>query len=70
MQFNEENMPPETMAKVQRLMDARGWDFEQAVNEILLEAITSGATIFVGRRKAPVLTLVGLNGPSQRPSTG
>jgi hypothetical protein len=66
MQFTEENIPPETREKVYRLMEARGWDFEQAVNEILLEAITSGATIFVGRRKAPVLELVGL----KRPSTG
>lgn len=66
MNFTEENIPPETREKVYRLMEARGWDFEQAVNEILLEAITSGATIFVSRRKAPVLTLVGL----KRPSTG
>ncbi|QAY85375.1 hypothetical protein [Pseudomonas arsenicoxydans] len=66
MQFTEENIPPETREKVYRLMDARGWDFEQAVNEILLEAITSGATIFVGRRKAPVFELVG----RKRPSTG
>jgi hypothetical protein len=47
-------------------MEARGWTFEEAVNEVLLEAITSGATVFVGRRKAPVLELVGL----KRPSTG
>ncbi|WP_456254910.1 hypothetical protein ACP3PM_20870 [Pseudomonas iridis] len=66
MQFTEENVPPETRAKVHRLMEARGWTFEEAVNEILLEAITSGATVFVGRHKAPVLTLVGL----KRPSTG
>ncbi|MNV45886.1 hypothetical protein D3C71_1376970 [compost metagenome] len=66
MQFTEENVPPETRAKVHQLMDARGWTFEEAVNEILLEAIASGATVFVGRRKAPVLTLVGL----KRPSTG
>ena len=66
MQFTEENIPAKTREQVYRLMEARGWDFEQAVNEILLEAITSGATIFVGRHKAPVLTLVGL----KRPSTG
>lgn len=66
MEFCEENVPPETRAKIHRLMDARGWTFEEAVNEVLLEAITSGATVFVGRRKAPVLELVGL----KRPSTG
>ncbi|ANH98966.1 hypothetical protein A8L59_16600 [Pseudomonas koreensis] len=66
MQFTEENVPPETRAKVHQLMEARGWTFEEAVNEILLEAITSGATVFVGRHKAPVLTLVGL----KRSSTG
>ncbi|AVU77086.1 MULTISPECIES: hypothetical protein [Pseudomonas] len=66
MQFTEENVPPETRVKVHQLMEARGWTFEEAVNEILLEAITSGATVFVGRHKAPVLTLVGL----KRPSTG
>ncbi len=66
MKFCEENVPPETRAKIHRLMEARGWTFEEAVNEVLLEAITSGATVFVGRRKAPVLELVGL----KRPSTG
>lgn len=66
MEFCEENVPPETRAKFNRLMEARGWTFEEAVNEVLLEAITSGATVFVGRRKAPVLELVGL----KRPSTG
>lgn len=66
MQFTEENVPPEIRTKVHQLMEARGWTFEEAVNEILLEAITSGATVFVGRHKAPVLTLVGL----KRPSTG
>ncbi|AHC85721.1 hypothetical protein HB13667_28635 [Pseudomonas putida] len=66
MEFCEENVPPETRAKIHRLMEARGWTFEEAVNEVLLEAITSGATVFVGRRKAPVLELVGL----KRPSTG
>ncbi|QOI04581.1 hypothetical protein D5S10_12280 [Pseudomonas savastanoi] len=66
MQFTEENIPPQTREKVYRLMEARGWDFEQAVNEVLSEAITSGATIFVGRRKAQVLKLVDL----KRPSTG
>lgn len=66
MEFCEENVPPETRAKINRLMEARGWTFEEAVNEVLLEAITSGATVFVGRRKAPVLELVGL----KRPSTG
>jgi len=66
MQFTEENVPPETRAKVHQLMEARGWTFEEAVNEILLEAITSGATVFVGRHKAPVLELVG----RKRPSTG
>ncbi|CRI56372.1 hypothetical protein CCOS191_1836 [Pseudomonas sp. CCOS 191] len=66
MEFCEENVPPETRAKIHRLMEARGWTFEEAVNEVLLEAITSGATVFLGRRKAPVLELVGL----KRPSTG
>ncbi|MBA6135322.1 hypothetical protein CMV24_29570 [Pseudomonas plecoglossicida] len=66
MEFCEENVPPETRTKIHRLMEARGWTFEEAVNEVLLEAITSGATVFVGRRKAPVLELVGL----KRPSTG
>lgn len=66
MEFCEENVPPETRAKIHRLMEARGWTFEEAVNEVLLEAITSGATVFVGRRKAPVLELAGL----KRPSTG
>lgn len=66
MEFCEENVPPDTRAKIHRLMEARGWTFEEAVNEVLLEAITSGATVFVGRRKAPVLELVGL----KRPSTG
>lgn len=66
MEFCEENVPPETRAKIHRLMEARGWTFEEAVNEVLLEAITSGATVFIGRRKAPVLELVGL----KRPSTG
>ena len=66
MEFCEENVPPETRAKIHRLMEARGWTFEEAVNEVLLEAITSGATVFVGRRKAPVLELVGL----KRPYTG
>ncbi len=66
MEFCEENVPPETRAKIHRLMEARGWTFEEAVNEVLLEAITSGATVFVGRRKAPVLELVGL----KRTSTG
>lgn len=64
MEFCEENVPPETRAKIHRLMEARGWTFEETVNEVLLEAITSGATVFVGRRKAPVLELVGLKRPS------
>lgn len=66
MQFSEENVPPETRAKLHRLMEARGWTFEEAVNEVLLEAVASGGTAFAGRRKAPVLELVGL----KRPSTG
>ncbi len=66
MEFSEQNVPPEIRAKLRRLMEARGWTFEEAVNEALLEAVASGGTAFAGRRKAPVLKLVGL----KRPSTG
>lgn len=66
MEFSEKNVPPEIRAEIHRLMEARGWTFEEAVNEVLLEAVASGGTAFAGRRKATVLKLVGL----KRPSTG
>jgi len=58
MNVEQERMPPETRRKIHELMRANAWSFEKALNEILMEAVASGATSVVGRRKAKVLQLV------------
>jgi hypothetical protein len=58
MNVEQERIGPETRRKIQELMRVNAWSFEKALNEILMEAVASGATSVVGRRKAKVLQLV------------
>ena len=66
MHFQRENLPAEAREKITALMNAKGWSFEQAINEIAIVGVANGATSAVGRNKAPVLHLVPLNRDSGR----
>lgn len=68
MSIEMEKLPPETRQRVRQLMDANGWTFSQAINEMTEAAIAGGALSEVGRKKAPVLQLVAPMRPSSRGS--
>lgn len=58
MTIDKEKLSPETRQRVEELMFANGWDFNQAINEMMETAIAGGALSEVGRKKAKVLQLV------------
>ena len=65
-----ERLPPQTRKRVEELMRANGWSFNQAMNEMFEAAVASGALSVVGRRKAQVLHLVTPMRASGRDSSG
>lgn len=68
MSIEMEKLPPQTRQRVRQLMDANGWTFSQAINEMTEAAIAGGALSEVGRKKARVLQLVAPMRPSSRGS--
>ncbi len=70
MQVELENLKPETRRKIEALMRHNGWSLNKAINEIVAEGIGSGGLSEVGRRKAPVLSLVDRKRDSGRASGG
>lgn len=66
MQFEVEKLSPEARRQIEALMRANGLTTQQALNQIMEEAVAEGALSAVGRRKAKVLTLV----PAKRASGG
>jgi hypothetical protein len=65
-----ERLPPQTRKRVEELMRANGWSFNQTMNEMFEAAVASGALSVVGRRKAQVLQLVTPMRASCRDSSG
>ncbi|WP_338523340.1 hypothetical protein NUH87_26665 [Pseudomonas batumici] len=55
-----EHLSPATQKKVDGLVAANGWTFEQAMEEIVIEGIAMGGLTSAGRPKAK---LVDINGP-------
>jgi hypothetical protein len=65
-----ERLPPQTRKRVEELMRANGWSFNQVMNEMFEAAVASGALSVIGRRKAQVLHLVTPMRVSCRDSSG
>lgn len=70
MQFEVEKLSPEARRQIEALMRANGLTTQQALNQIMEEAVAEGALSAVGRRKAKVLTLVPTKRASSRDSSG
>lgn len=70
MLFETEKLSPSARREIQKLMKAKGWSFEKAINELCIAAVSGGATSAVGRQKAKVLQLVSPNRDSDRASEG
>lgn len=70
MLFDRKQLSEETNRQIDRLMRAKGWSFERALNELGIHGVASGATSAVGRHKARVFQLVGQKRASDRDSGG
>lgn len=70
MQLELERFKPETRSKIEELMRNNGWSLNKVINEITAEGIGSGGLSEVGKKKAPVLSLVDRKRDSERASGG
>lgn len=70
MHFELEKCKPETRSRIEALMKNNGWSLNKAINEITAEGIGSGGLSEVGKKKAPVLSLVDRLRDSERASGG
>ena len=70
MQVELEKFSPATRRRIEQLMQANGWSFSKAINEIAAEGIGAGGLSEVGKRKEPVLRLVDRKRDSGRASGG
>lgn len=58
--FDYEGLSPGVREKIEGLAEQNGWTLDQAVNELIIEAIAMGGLTLALRPKA---TLTGINGP-------
>jgi len=54
MPQNHESLPPGTIAAIERLAEVKGWTFDQAVDELVIEGMAMGGLTRVGRSRAEV----------------
>jgi len=54
---NHESLPPELVAAIERLAEVRGWTFDQAVDELVIEGIAMGGLSQAGRPKAKLILM-------------
>lgn len=58
-----EDLSPGAQQRIEKLMSAKGLSLDQAIEEVVIEAIAMGGLTLAGRPKASVTAINGPNGP-------
>lgn len=61
--LNLEDLNQDTQKKIRRLMERKGLSLDQAIEEVVIEAIAMGGLTLAGRPKASVVAINLPNGP-------